>query len=84
MCHIGDYIGGIILKKHRIIELIGEICIIGTEMDTMHVRRLEKSKKANHYHLISHNPKPASSAAIYTDLKVSLIAKIIWHRRQFK
>lgn len=77
--HPGDYVGGIISKK--LDDAIGYNCIVIDSEHNYYIRQLEAGDLKHHYHLKSLNPHPLTAKKKIENIKIELVAPIIWIRK---
>jgi transcriptional regulator with XRE-family HTH domain len=82
--HPGEYVAGVACVRDKIFDLIEENCIIITDEGSTLVRKIRQGNKKNTFHLICINTESSVEQPILYDVKISVAAPIIWHRRKEK
>lgn len=78
---IGDYVAGVYEGFSSIDNLIGFNCILQIDSGGYIARNLRRGRKENYYTLSCTNPQTTVDHPIIYDVKLTFVAKIIWHRK---
>lgn len=80
----GDYVGGIRLRGHNIINAIGKRCIVEFVDECIIVGQLQQSKKSYSYEVESANKNITKKPKMEEHLaEIAAVAPILWHRTFF-
>lgn len=78
----GDYVAGLKHFNEKIIEVVGQDCILQTEEGDILLRQVKKGSVDHHFTLLCVNADTSVAKPILYDVKLLMAAPVVWMRRK--